>query len=147
LIFNILKNHPKALLLLIRKRKSFDINKLKSESKFLSLKRTRDEINDNNETSAEEDKNKEPNEEQENESYILKNIEKFETEIELNEENSNNNFYNLFCKYDQFYDEENDPYKTIAQNSCLWELFSLKSQYNFKIGTLVHKFERNFFIS
>ena len=38
LILNILKNHPKSLLLLIRKRKSYDLGKLQTESKFLSAK-------------------------------------------------------------------------------------------------------------
>jgi hypothetical protein len=130
LIFNILKNHPKALLLLIRKRKSYETNKLKCESKFLSIKRSREELNENKENLPEEDEYKENNEEEYN---ILNKI-----------ENDNENTENLFCKYDQFKDEEIDPYKTNAQNSCLWELYSLKNHYNFKIRSLVNKFERNF---
>ena len=71
----------------------------------------------------------------------MNNLEKLEKELPLNEENINSE---NFCKYDQFLDNELDPYKTNAQNSCLWELYSLRNHYNFKIRSLVNKFEKNF---
>lgn len=129
LILNILKNHPKSLLLLIRKRKSYDIGKLQTESKFLSAKRQRPNTNEENVNEIDYDKN------------LLNNLEKLEKELPLNEENTNSE---NFCKYDQFIDDELDPYKTNAQNSCLWELYSLRNHYNFKIRSLVNKFEKNF---
>ena len=132
LILNILKNHPKSLLLLIRKRKSYDLGKLQTESKFLSAKRQRpntNKINEENVNDIDYDKN------------LMNNLEKLEKELPLNEENINSE---NFCKYDQFLDNELDPYKTNAQNSCLWELYSLRNHYNFKIRSLVNKFEKNF---
>ena len=131
------------MLLLIRKRKSYEAKKLKTESKFLSNKRTREE---DPETSAEESKkaeNKIDLDSDLNENNLLNSLENFEKEMGLNEEEDKKD-EKSFCKYDQFIEEEMDPYKTNAQNSCLWELYSLKNHYNFKIRTLVHKFERNF---
>jgi len=149
LIFNILKNHPKALLLLIRKRKSYEAKKLKSESKFLSSKRTREEDPETSAAASAEESSKKVDKKTDylesdlHESNILKSLESFEKEIQLNEETLENN-EETFSKYDQFKADELDPYKTNAQNSCLWELYSLKNHYNFKIRTLVHKLERNF---
>lgn len=128
--------------MLIRKRKSFEAKKLKTESKFLSSKRIRVD-SDEQETSVEEAK-KENEKNILNEDTILNNLESLEKEILLNEENQIGHLEKSFCKYDQFKEDELDPYKTNAQNSCLWELYSLKNHYNFKIRTIVHKFERNF---
>jgi hypothetical protein len=47
-------------------------------------------------------------------------------------------------KYDQFDETEEDPYKTRAEFSCLWELYTLKQHFCFKIRSLVSKFESNF---
>ena len=100
---NILKNHPKSLLLLLSKRKSYDLGKLQTESKFLSAKRQRpntNKINEENVNDIDYDKN------------LMNNLEKLEKELPLNEENINSE---NFCKYDQFLDNELDPYKTNAQ--------------------------------
>lgn len=126
--------------MLIRKRKSYEAKKLKTESKFLSSKRLREE---DPETSAEESKKAEQESEL-NENIILNSLENFEKEMQLNEAPEKTNEISSYCKYDQFIESEMDPYKTNAQNSCLWELYSLKNHYNFKIRSLVHKFERNF---
>jgi hypothetical protein len=134
------------LLLLIRKRKSYETKKLKSESKFLSNKRTREESS-NPETSAKESKKQSKikiSEDDLNENNILNSLENFEKEMGFNEVNQKEELQKSLCKYDQFLEDEMDPYKTNAQNSCLWELYSFKNHYNFKIRTLVHKFERNF---
>lgn len=149
LMFNILKSHPKALLLLIRKRKCFEVNKLKSESKFLSNKRNRDELQEK-ESSAEEkeqeiflQENDKNNKTSHKEKNILKNLEILEKELTLNDK-ADEDTEKMICKYDRFLDEELDPYNTNAQNSCLWELYSLRNHYNYKIRSLVNKFERNF---
>ncbi len=47
-------------------------------------------------------------------------------------------------KYEQFDDDQVDPYKTKAHLSCLWEFATLKNHYSFKIRSLISKFERNF---
>jgi len=121
------------LLLLIRKRKYYFSNKLKSNSKFLSNKRNRQELIEN-ETSPEREENKNEikffNINNKNE---CKNFEEKKKDIEK-----------YICQYDQFKENELDPYTTNAEKSCLWELYSLKNHYNFKIRSLVHKFERNF---
>jgi hypothetical protein len=48
------------------------------------------------------------------------------------------------AKYDQFNENEDDPYKTYAEHSGLWELYTLKQHFCFKIRSLVSKFESNF---
>lgn len=47
-------------------------------------------------------------------------------------------------KYDQYLEHEEDPYKTRAEFSCLWELYTLKQHFCHKIRALVGKFESNF---
>ncbi len=133
-----MKNHPKALLLLIRKRKSYEVNRLKSESKFLSNKRKREEVCSLIETKEDEKAG-------ETEENIFTNLEKIEKELNLHDEKPTNceGLYN-YSKYDQFIDNEMDPYKTNAQNSCLWELYSLRNHYSYKIRVLVSKLEKNF---
>ena len=47
-------------------------------------------------------------------------------------------------KYDQFNNNEIDPYKTNSNKSGLWELYTLKNHYCPKIRKLLKKFEKNF---
>jgi hypothetical protein len=109
LIQNIIKLHPKSLILLIRKKKT-KLNTredLKASSKYIGSKV---DIEVPEHDTADEDI-------------------KIETEQP---------------KYDQFLESEEDPYKTFAEYSCLWELYSLKQHFCFKIRSLVTKFESNF---
>jgi hypothetical protein len=116
LIQNIIKQHPKSLILLIRKRKKTESekrNELKENSKFIS--------------------NKLPEEvtkkEQENEDMELK---------------VDANGFEGIAKYEQFDEGELDPYKTRAHASSLWELYTLRNHFSHKIRSLIHKFEFNF---
>ena len=58
-------------------------------------------------------------------------------------ENENNDITYL-SKYDQFNNNESDPYKTNSNKSGLWELYTLKNHFCPKIRKLVKKFEKNF---
>ena len=64
----------------------------------------------------------------------------------LNINNSNEPMYdtNSYSLYDQFNDDEIDPYKTNANFSCLWELYTIKNHFSFKIRNITNKFETNF---
>lgn len=66
-------------------------------------------------------------------------------ELLLHESDTENNTDVLtLSKYDQFKNEEIDPYKTNANRTGLWELYALKNHYCSKIRKLVKKFEKNF---
>jgi hypothetical protein len=56
----------------------------------------------------------------------------------------NDDDFSFYSKYEQFNEEEMDTYKTNANMSCLWELYTLKNHFSFKIRSLVNKFEKNF---
>ena len=58
---------------------------------------------------------------------------------EENEEKSNN-----IINYDNFDESSTDPFKTNAEQCCLWELYSFTRHYNMGIRKLVNKFSRNF---
>lgn len=47
-------------------------------------------------------------------------------------------------KYDKFNEDEHNPYNTLAGNSCLWELYSLKIHYNLSVRKRVNKMTRKF---
>jgi len=105
IIQNLIKQHPKSLILLIRKRSKINCrNDLRAASKF---------INSENNIISEE-------------------LDTVESVIEG------------LPKYDQFDDNELDPYKTRAEFSCLWELYTLKQHFCYKIRSIVHGFESNF---
>ena len=109
MIQNIIKLHPKSLILLIRKKKT-KLNTredIKAASRYIGSKA---EIPQPEQDTADE-----------------------ETQIETE-----------YPKYDQFIETEIDPYKTRAEFSCLWELYTLKQHFCFKIRSLVSKFESNF---
>ena len=59
---------------------------------------------------------------------------------EEEDEEKNNNEMN----YDNFDDNSTDPFKTNAEQCCLWELYSFTRHYNMGIRKLVNKFSRNF---
>ena len=106
MIQNLIKQHPKSLILLIRKRNKVNCrNDLKESSKFINS---------------------------ENNNDITEESETFEKETEG------------YPKYDQFDENETDPYKTRAEYSCLWELYTLKQHFCYKIRSIVHRFESNF---
>jgi hypothetical protein len=79
----------------------------------------------------------------------MKNTEKEEKELDeellLNESDTENNTdVTTLSKYDQFKNEEIDPYKTNANRTGLWELYALKNHFCSKIRKIVKKFEKNF---
>jgi hypothetical protein len=115
LIQNLIKQHPKSLILLIRKRKKTESEKrkeLKENSQFISNKHQE----------------------------AKPNINEAEKEIDLPVENS----LAGFAMFEQFDNVQLDPYLTKAHASALWELYTLKSHFSYKIRSLVHKFEANF---
>jgi hypothetical protein len=69
----------------------------------------------------------------------IKTIRTLDEKIKENEDD-----WSFYAKYEQFDDEELDASKTNANLSCLWELYSLKNHFSFKIRTIVAKFEKNF---
>ena len=56
------------------------------------------------------------------------------------EEEKNDDIMN----FDNFDENSTDPFKTNAENCCLWELYSFTRHYNMGIRKLVNKFSRNF---
>ena len=60
--------------------------------------------------------------------------------LEEEDEEKSNNIIN----YDNFDDSSTDPFKTNAEQCCLWELYSFTRHYNMGIRKLVNKFSRNF---
>jgi hypothetical protein len=108
MIQNIIKLHPKSLILLIRKKKTKIGTRtdLKAASRYIGSK---EEDNQEQDIAAEETMDE-----------------------------------NECAKYDQFDENEEDAYKTRAEFSCLWELYSLKQHFCFKIRSIVSKFESNF---
>lgn len=124
IIQNIIKMHPKAIILLIRRRKRevSKNEKIKESSSFLWEKY--------NSNSEKKEKEKESLRQQDDIEEINMQIDDFESESQ--------------CKYEQFDDKELNPNKTNARYSCLWELYTLKNHYSFKVRSIVHKFEKNF---
>lgn len=49
-----------------------------------------------------------------------------------------------YGKYDCFIENEKDPFRTKADRSSLWELYTLKSHFNYKIVEVANKFTRKF---
>jgi hypothetical protein len=128
LIQNVIRIHPRVLPLLLRKKKN--INK-GNGSKVLDEKiRADSQFNWETMTNKIEDDDKA--------CLILNNM--------SNEEciNNSNESESHLPKYDCFDEEVMDTFKTNAHLSCLWELYSLKNHYSFKIRALIHKFEDNF---
>ena len=60
--------------------------------------------------------------------------------LEEEDEQKSNNIIN----YDNFDESSTDPFKTNAEQCCLWELYSFTRHYNMGIRKLVNKFSRNF---
>ena len=60
--------------------------------------------------------------------------------LEEEDEEKSNNIIN----YDNFDESSTDPFKTNAEQCCLWELYSFTRHYNMGIRKLVNKFSRNF---
>ena len=60
--------------------------------------------------------------------------------LEEEDEQKSNNIIN----YDNFDESSTDPFKTNAEQCCLWELYSFTKHYNMGIRKLVNKFSRNF---
>ena len=60
--------------------------------------------------------------------------------LEEEDEEKSNNIIN----YNNFDDSSTDPFKTNAEQCCLWELYSFTRHYNMGIRKLVNKFSRNF---
>lgn len=133
IIKNIIKHHPRAVILLLSssdsKKKTFKLKRnldavIKENSKFnwniLNLK-----FEENNE-----------------EKQVVNT-----TDIRKADEEQFDEDFSFYAKFDQFDDEEVDAYKTKANLSCLWELYTLKNHFSQKIRQLVYKFESNFLIS
>ena len=68
------------------------------------------------------------------------NLDEIKNSISLDEKDEENGGNN----YDEFNEEETDPFKTNAENCCLWELYSFTKHYNMGIRKLVNKFSINF---
>jgi hypothetical protein len=116
MIQNIMRQHPKSLILLIRKRKITVSSKregLKEKSQFISNKLGLD--------------GSQP---------VANDKDDKELQVDNNTEG--------LAKYEQFDNNQLDPYLTKAHASGLWELYTLKSHFSHKIRSLVHKFETNF---
>ena len=62
--------------------------------------------------------------------------------LEEEDEEKSNNIIN----YDNFDESSTDPFKTNAEQCCLWELYSFTRHYNMGIRKLVNKFSRNFLV-
>ena len=60
--------------------------------------------------------------------------------LEEEDEEKSNNIIN----YDNFDESSTDPFKTNAEQCCLWELYSFTRHYNMGIRKLVNKLSRNF---
>jgi hypothetical protein len=128
LIQNVIRTHPRVLSLLVRKKKNI---KKGNGSKVLDEKiRADSQFNWETMTDKIEDEDKG--------CLILNNMSNEECIKPSNESDSH------LPKYDFFDEEVMDTYKTNAHLSCLWELYSLKNHYSFKIRALIHKFEDNF---
>jgi hypothetical protein len=132
IIQNIIKSHPRAVLLLLRNKKKGKVakvnyrnldEKIKENSQFdwskfgLAGAETEDESVINNDDDLRKEEMK---------------------ESVLDED------WSFYAKYEQFDDEQLDASKTNAHMSCLWELYTLKNHFSFKIRGLVAKFEKNF---
>ena len=70
-----------------------------------------------------------------------KNLDEIKCGISLDEEKEDENIISNFDNFDEY---SNDPFKTNAENCCLWELYSFTKHYNMGIRKLVNKFSRNF---
>ena len=70
------------------------------------------------------------------------NLDEIKKGISLDEEKEEEN--NNISNYDNFDEYTTDPFKTNAENCCLWELYSFTRHYNMGIRKLVNKFSRNF---
>ena len=68
------------------------------------------------------------------------NLDEIKNSISLDEKDEENGGNN----YDEFNEEETDPFKTNAENCWLWELYSFTKHYNMGIRKLVNKFSINF---
>jgi hypothetical protein len=132
IIQNIIKSHPRAVLLLLRNKKKGKVvkvnyrnldEKIKENSQFdwskfgLAGAETEDESQINNDDDLRKEEMKES----------------------VHDED-----WSFYAKYEQFDDEQLDASKTNAHMSCLWELYTLKNHFSFKIRSLVAKFEKNF---
>ena len=114
LVMKIIQLHPRTLNL-IMDNKSKKILKKNIESNSILLNRAG--VNENN-------------------------LDEIKKGISLDEEKEEEN--NNISNYDNFDEYTTDPFKTNAENCCLWELYSFTRHYNMGIRKLVNKFSRNF---
>lgn len=133
IIQNIIKSHPRAVLLLLR-------NKKKAKATKINYRNLDENIKENSkfewskfglvgaETAETED-----------ESHHDEDLRKEEKQYTNHDED-----WSFYAKYEQFDDEQLDASRTNAHMSCLWELYTLKNHFSFKIRSLVAKFEKNF---
>ena len=70
------------------------------------------------------------------------NLDEIKNCISLDEEEEEKN--DDIMNFDNFDENSTDPFKTNAENCCLWELYSFTRHYNMGIRKLVNKFSRNF---
>ena len=70
------------------------------------------------------------------------NLNEIKEGISLDEEKEEEN--NNVSNFDNYDEKTTDPFKTNAENCCLWELYSFTQHYNMGIRKLVNKFSRNF---
>lgn len=73
-----------------------------------------------------------------------KNTNELEDEDFLPEEEIENTGVSTISPYDQFDNLERDPFKTKANRSGLWELYTLKTHYCSKVRKIVKRFESDF---
>lgn len=57
---------------------------------------------------------------------------------------SNHDTLTELAKYDQFDDSEKNPFLSGATKSCLWELYTLNTHFNFKVRQQVNKLSKKF---
>ena len=139
-----IKHHPRSLILLHRVKSN---RYLQSSNKENSNEVDVNKIKKIKENSAFNWENFEKNEKENIKSVTadykpLEDVYTIENNIIVNK---NYNYdHKTFAKYEQFDDDQIDPYKTKAHLSCLWEFSTLKNHYSFKIRSLIGKFERNF---
>lgn len=144
IIQNLIKHHPRSLILLHRvKSNRYLQSSNKENANEVDIDKIK-KIKENSKFSWEIfEKNEKENIKSVQEDFKpLEDVFRNENNFTLNKNLNSDNM--TFAKYEQFDDDQIDPYKTKAHLSCLWEFSTLKNHYSFKIRSLIGKFERNF---
>jgi len=144
IIQNLIKHHPRSLILLHRvKSNRYLESSNKENANEVDIDKIK-KIKENSKFSWEIfEKNEKENIKSVQEDFKpLEDVFRNENNFTLNKNLNSDNM--TFAKYEQFDDDQIDPYKTKAHLSCLWEFSTLKNHYSFKIRSLIGKFERNF---